>query len=46
MQTLENGTGYTLPIQQPRCNGLVLEHPISKLVNQAYGLTPEEIDLM
>ncbi|WP_160299517.1 hypothetical protein [Leptolyngbya iicbica] len=23
-----------------------LEHRISSLVNQAYGLTPEEIDLM
>jgi hypothetical protein len=33
-------------IQQRRAEGLTLEHRISDLVNQAYGLTPEEIDLM
>jgi small-conductance mechanosensitive channel len=37
---------YAHPIQQRRRDGLVLEHHISELVNQAYGLTPEEIDLM
>jgi hypothetical protein len=37
---------YTLPIQQRRRDGLVLGHRISDLVNQAYGLTPEKIDLM
>lgn len=37
---------YALPIQQRRAEGLTLEHRISDLVNQAYGLTPEEIDLM
>lgn len=37
---------YALPIQQRRRDGLVLEHRTSDLVNQAYGLTPEEIDLM
>ncbi|RZM83077.1 class I SAM-dependent DNA methyltransferase [Leptolyngbya iicbica LK] len=37
---------YAHPIQQRRNAGLTLEHRISDLVNQAYGLTPEEIDLM
>jgi hypothetical protein len=29
-----------------RAEGLTLDHCISELVNQAYGLTAEEIDLM
>lgn len=37
---------YALPIQTRRAEGLVLEHRISDLVNQAYGLTPEEVELM
>jgi hypothetical protein len=37
---------YAPGIQQRRAEGLTLEHRISDLVNQAYGLTPEEIDLM
>lgn len=37
---------YALPIQSRRAEGLILEHRISDLVNQAYDLTPEEIDLM
>lgn len=37
---------YALPIQQRRAEGLTLEHRISDLVNQAYGLTPEDIDLL
>jgi len=37
---------YAPGIQQRRNAGLTLEHRISELVNQAYGLTPEEIDLM
>ncbi|MEM8638058.1 MAG: DNA methyltransferase [Cyanobacteria bacterium P01_G01_bin.54] len=37
---------YAHPIQTRRSEGLTLEHRISDLVNQAYGLTPEEIDLM
>jgi hypothetical protein len=47
LKTLSDAYGdYALPIQQRRRDGLVLEHRISELVNQAYGLTPEEIDLM
>ena len=47
LKTLSDAYGdYALPIQQRRRDGLVLEHRISDLVNQAYGLTPEEIDLM
>ena len=37
---------YAPSIQKNRAEGLTLEHRISDLVNQAYGLTPEEIDLM
>jgi hypothetical protein len=37
---------YAPGIQQRRAEGLTLEHRISELVNQAYGLTLEEIDLM
>lgn len=37
---------YALPIQNRRIEGLALEHRISDLVNSAYGLTPEEIDLV
>ncbi|MBD2428823.1 Eco57I restriction-modification methylase domain-containing protein [Phormidium sp. FACHB-1136] len=47
LKTLKEAYGdYALPIQQRRRDGLVLEHRISDLVNQAYGLTPEDIDLM
>lgn len=47
LKTLKDAYGdYALPIQQRRSEGLTLEHRISDLVNQAYGLTPEEIDLM
>ncbi len=37
---------YALPIQARRSEALKLEQRLSDLVNQAYGLTPEEIDLM
>lgn len=37
---------YGLPIQTRNREILQLEHQISDLVNQAYGLTPEDIDLM
>ena len=37
---------YALPIQNRRTEGLTLEYRISDLVNQAYGLNPNEIDLM
>ncbi|WP_198808519.1 Eco57I restriction-modification methylase domain-containing protein [Leptolyngbya sp. BL0902] len=47
LKTLKEAYGdYALPIQQRRRDGLVLEHRISDLVNQAYDLTPEDIDLM
>ncbi len=47
LKTLKDAYGdYALPMQQRRSEGLTLEHRISDLVNQAYGLTPEEIDLM
>ena len=47
LKTLKEAYGdYALPIQQRRRDGLVLEHRISDLINQAYGLTPEDIDLM
>lgn len=37
---------YAPVIQTRRAEALKLEHRLSDLVNQAYGLTPEEIDLM
>ncbi len=40
---------YTTTIEPARtlaAEALKLEHQINDLVNQAYGLTPEEIDLM
>jgi hypothetical protein len=37
---------YALPAQQRRAEALMLERCISDLVNQAYGLTPKEVDLM
>jgi hypothetical protein len=37
---------YGLPIQNRNREILQLEHQVSDLVNQAYGLTPEDIDLM
>jgi len=37
---------YALPMQTRNREVLQLEHQISDLVNQAYGLTPEDIDLM
>lgn len=37
---------YALPIQGRRSEALRLEQRLSDLVNQAYGLTAEEIDLM
>ncbi len=47
LKTLKEAYGdYALPIQHRRRDGLVLEHRISDLVNQAYSLTPEDIDLM
>jgi hypothetical protein len=36
----------TPEIQSRKTEALTLEHRLSDLVNQAYGLTPEEIDLM
>ncbi|MEB3231114.1 MAG: DNA methyltransferase [Leptolyngbyaceae bacterium] len=47
LKTLKEAYGdYAHPVQDRRAEGLKLEHRISNLVNQAYGLTPEEIDLM
>jgi hypothetical protein len=37
---------YAPAIQTRNTEALKLEHRLSDLVNQAYGLTPEEIDLM
>lgn len=37
---------YALPIQTRTIAAQTLEHQLSDLINQAYGLTPEEIDLM
>ncbi|MEQ9549411.1 MAG: Eco57I restriction-modification methylase domain-containing protein [Coleofasciculus sp. G3-WIS-01] len=37
---------YAPEIQSSKTEALTLEHRLSDLVNQAYGLTPEEIDLM
>ncbi|MEG4084730.1 Eco57I restriction-modification methylase domain-containing protein [Microcoleus sp. POL10_C6] len=37
---------YAPAIQSRKAEALRLEHRLSDLVNQAYGLTPEEIDLM
>ena len=37
---------YAVPMRERRAEALQLERRISDLVNEAYGLTPEEIDLM
>ncbi|MEG4809402.1 hypothetical protein QUA82_17675 [Microcoleus sp. F8-D3] len=37
---------YALAILSRKAEALRLEHRLSDLVNQACGLTPEEIDLM
>jgi hypothetical protein len=37
---------YAPEIQSLKTEALTLEHRLSDLVNQSYGLTPEEIDLM
>ncbi|MEG4323579.1 MULTISPECIES: DNA methyltransferase [unclassified Microcoleus] len=37
---------YAPPIQSSKAEALRLEHRLSDLINQAYGLTPQEIDLM
>ena len=37
---------YAPPIQTRRAEALTLETQLSDLVNQSYGLAPEEIDLM
>jgi len=37
---------YALPMQTRNREILQLEHQVSDLVNQAYGLTPEDLDLM
>ncbi|MCY7321299.1 MAG: hypothetical protein LH660_05735, partial [Phormidesmis sp. CAN_BIN36] len=37
---------YAPHIQTRRAEALAIEIQLSDLVNQAYGLTPEEIDLM
>jgi hypothetical protein len=37
---------YALPIQTRTTEAQTLEHRLSDLINQAYGLTPEEIDFM
>jgi len=37
---------YVPNIQNRKVEALQLEHRLSDLVNQAYRLTPEEIDLM
>ena len=37
---------YAIPIQRDRAEANRLEHRLSDLINQAYQLTPEEIELM
>ena len=37
---------YAIPIQRDRAEANRLEHRLSNLINQAYQLTPEEIELM
>lgn len=37
---------YAPSIQARKTEALMLENRLSDLVNQAYGLTPEEVDLM
>jgi hypothetical protein len=37
---------YALPMQRDRAEANRLEHRLSDLINQAYQLTPEEIELM
>ena len=44
MQSVYND--YAPSIQSRKAEALKLEHRLSDLVNQAYGLTPEEIALM
>ena len=41
--------GYTeqaTPIQQRQIEALTLERGLADLVNQAYGLTPDEVELL
>ena len=37
---------YAIPMQRDRAEANRLEHRLSDLINQAYQLTPEEIELM
>lgn len=37
---------YAIPIQTRAIEAQKIERQLSDLINQAYGLTPEEIDLM
>lgn len=39
-------TAYATPVQERRAEALRLEHRLSDLVNRAYGLTDEEVELM
>jgi len=42
----EQFAGYSTAIRVSESERDKIEHRLSDLVNQAYGLTPEEIDLM
>ena len=47
LRALRDGYGeQATPVQQGQAEALKLERRLADLVNQAYGLTPEEIDLM
>ena len=35
-----------MPVREERAEAAKLERRLSDLVNQAYGLTPEEVDLL
>jgi SAM-dependent methyltransferase len=37
---------YAVPVQERRARALAMERRLANLVNQAYGLTPEEVELL
>jgi hypothetical protein len=47
LRDLRSGyTGMATPVREERAEAAMLERRLSDLVNQAYGLTPEDVDLV
>jgi hypothetical protein len=47
LQNLQAGYAeMAMPVREERAEAAKLERRLSDLVNQAYGLTPEEVDLL